>query len=250
MSEGMMNEAIKAQIYIGEILTYIKARIGIAICGMLLGGAVFWIASAWIIKPEYESSISMYVSNTVNAGYSSTINDITASQQLVKTYIALLEDESVYAEISRKLVSEYSQEILEECFKVIEIGGTKFIPPDEIRDCVSMSAENDTEVLKIVVTTSDPVIAAEVCRLLGNIASNIFKVVIQAGDVNDIGVIKMNEEPVSLEPVEMGAVGLAAGAAVSILGILLAYVLDTKIHTVSEFSEKYQVPVLGMIPKY
>lgn len=241
----------KMPFHIEEVLAYIRERTWMIVCGMLLGKAVFLAISFFILKPEYESNISLYISNAVNTTLSSTmnLNDITASQQLVNTYIALLKDESVYSEISRQLVNQYTYDELESCFSVLQIGDTIVIRSQSLRDCITMEAEENTEVLNIKVKTRNPRISADVCGFLSNTASNVFKTVIQAGNVNEIGSIKVNTESVSPDPVEMGIAGAGAGIMSAVFWILLLFVMDTKIHTVAEFGRRCPIPVLGMIPK-
>ena len=220
--------------------------------GLLAGQLLFILISLLFLKPVYEARTSLYVSNvmqTTSRG-NMDINDITASQQLVNTYIALLEDESVVSQLSKRLTENFSIEELEECYPLVRIGDSYFVDRKALKKSITMEAAENTEILQISVKSKNREISAKVCAYVEEIAEGVFQSVIQAGEVNQIGQVEAGEEPVSLGLVEMGILGGAVGAALAVFALLVMIVLDARIQDVEDIKTLYQIPVLGVLPRY
>ena len=236
----------------GRLQSCFKEKGWMIFCGLLAGQLLFILTSLLFLKPVYEARTSLYVSNVIQtASYGNMdINDITASQQLVNTYIALLEDESVVSQLSRRLTENFSIEELEECYPLIQIGESYFVDRKALKKSIMMEAEENTEILQISVRSKNREISAGVCTYVKEIAEGVFQSVIQAGEVNQIGQVEAGEEPVSLGLAEMGILGGAAGSALAVFVLLVLFVLDARIQNVEDIKTLYQIPVLGVLPRY
>ena len=111
----------------------------VILAGFIAAGIGFSIA-AFAITPTYSSSIMLYVNNSSislnDVGFSISSSDLTAAQSLVKTYNVLLKNRTTLD-------------------RVIEETGITYAW-DELYDMIKASSVDETEVMKITVTTIDP----------------------------------------------------------------------------------------------
>ena len=68
----------------------------------LLGVLVMFVVSKLILTPQYRSEVSLYVTNTDSAN-NLNVNDINASQKLIDTYIVILQQDEVMAQVANEV---------------------------------------------------------------------------------------------------------------------------------------------------
>ena len=106
----MNNTKDNEQLDIKRMVEVVLDRIVTIAVITLVFGLVFFAVSKYFVTPKYESSITMYVNNKSDSindvGATKTLaSDITASKQLVPTYIEMIKSNSVLEEVSN-LVEE------------------------------------------------------------------------------------------------------------------------------------------------
>lgn len=96
------------------------------ILGVSLIGAVFFYAySALFITPMYCATVSFYISNTANADVQMLTNsDVSASENLVDTYVYILSSNTVLDAVAAKSGIDEDGSTLREMVTVSPIGGT------------------------------------------------------------------------------------------------------------------------------
>ncbi len=248
-----VEEWFKENAYLlGRLKSYLKEKIWIIFCGLLAGQICFLLIDSFLLKPTYEARTSLYISNVMNtANYDPMdINDITASQQLVNTYIALLEDESVLSGISERLTENFTPQEINECWPLLQIGDNFFVESKALAKSISMEAESNTEILRISVRSGNREISIAVCRYMKDIAEEVFKTIIQAGAVNQIGEVEAGLQPEGLDLMKMGIVGGGLGLVLTLFLLLATFVVDARIQNVEEVKAIYKIPILGVLPRY
>lgn len=237
-----------------EMVSLIWSRIGY----LLLAGIVFAAGAFFYTKLampyRYTSSVSMYVcNNTYNTGISDSVNisDVNASQQLVDTYRVILQDDIVMDTISERLNQDYSQEELSPFISYGLNENDEYMPStEEIKKCISFSSVDETEIMKVSVTTSNPKLSADICNYIVDIAPETIIRVIGAGSVEPIGKVKIAQKPSGPNARKNTAAGFMAGFALAAAIVLVAYFLDNTITNGDSFKTKFNLPVLGEIPYY
>ena len=124
----------------------------IVLAGIIAAGIGFSV-SAFLIKPEYSSSIMLYVNNSSfslgNTSFSISSSEITAAQSLVKTYGEILNNRSTLERVIEKADVPYSYKQMS---KKIQSGQS-----------------NNTEIMRVDVTTNDPYEAAKIANCIAEV---------------------------------------------------------------------------------
>lgn len=197
----------------------------------LFFGALAYVLSAYVITPKYEATVSLYVNNgvTATAQTGTTLNDITASQELVSTYIQILNSETACSDVINTLDLDYSV--------------------SELQEMVSMNAKNETEVLEIHVTSPSPQEAIVVANTFLDSAPDILIRVVKAASVETVDTAARAVK-VSPNTTRNTAVGLLIGFVLGAGVALLMFIVDKRIKNEEDLRQHYQLPVLGAIPSF
>ncbi len=200
----------------------------IVLCIIVLGGIAFGV-SKYMMVPTYSSSITLYVNNNMDSiGTQVNINDINASQKLVATSIEILKSDMVLDKVIGKLGLNCTN--------------------DSLRGMISATSLNGTEVLKVTVISEEPQKSVEIANMIAEIAPAEIIRVITAGGVQLIDTAVINGNPVSPNVTKVTSLGILLGIMISSLGVIIIELLDSSIKSEKDLRNKYQIPVLGVIP--
>ncbi len=201
-------------------------------------GLIFFAVSEYFIQEKYQSSITMYVNNrrsTVNDELENKTlsSDITASQQLVPTYIEMLKSDNVLEEVADKVYEESGEEI----------------SAYQIRQMLSAEALSETEIIEINVKAENPAKAMLIANSIADVAPAKIQEFIERSDVHIIDRAKRSTNPVSPNVRNNIILGALLGFVLSISFILLREIFDVRVKSVDDLVQRFQYPVLGTVPE-
>lgn len=130
--------------------------------------------------------VKFNVTHSNNFSYVTTEN---SKRTLAETYEIILDDLSTYEKISDKFMDEYEAEELEKSDIPLETDekGNRRVSPSYIQSCMSITAENKTEVLKVQATNKTPQIAADICNYITEVAPDILSRVTKDASIEVMG---------------------------------------------------------------
>lgn len=232
---------------IRDLLALLLSKIWfIVICTIVIGTASF-LTAKFIMPTKYESYTTMYVKNQNSVSQETNknvdLNDLNASKSLVSTYIAVLKSNKVMNEVGARLLDSFEEDDLKEVFK-IEDGK---IDADQIKECFSMSAVDETEVMKITANTVNPTLSAEMCTIIGDIAPDFLIRVVGAGSVEIVDEAVPNYKPVSPNVPLITLIGLIVGFSLAVFVVLLIDFFDDTVKESEQLSKKYEKAILGEV---
>ncbi len=177
-------------------------------------------------KNDSGSYSSQTASNTSKMNY---------AKQMIPTYLALIDTNEFYNTVSTNLNNKL---------------GTTY-SSGTIKGAVSSQAVEDTTVFSVTVTTSD-------ANLSFDIANQYTKDVPKVISKSNNGIVNANvvDKPVmatsanNLNYTKNCLIGLVAGLILACAYIILRDMLDIRIKSAEELSERYDIPVLGAIPDF
>ncbi len=184
------------------------------------------------ITPTYNASVMLYVNNSSFALGSTTFSfnasELAAAQSLVDTYIIILG--------TRTTLNE-----------VIAQGGFD-LTYEQLNSMVSAGAVNGTEVFRITVTSTDPVLAAHIANTIADVLPSKVANIVEGSSVRlvDYAVVPTHKAGPNLTMYT--AMGLLAGFVIACVLVMLAVMGDDKIHDEEFLTKRYGVPVLAAIP--
>ncbi len=245
-----MEENQTIEIDLKELLYVLLDKIVIIIlCTIIFALAAFTYTKVFIPK-TYTASLSMFVKN--NHRYDSDdggqieLSDINASQELVNAYIEILTDESVIDLLAQHMNEKYGDNYMESIFGTDPVSGQINTPA--LQNCISLSSKNETEVLSVKVTTTNPELSANMCNAMADIAPDILKRVVGAGSVERIGNAKVPTSPSAPSVSKNTAIGAVAGLVVSCGVIILCKLLNNTAESLEKTAAHLNISPLGEIP--
>lgn len=239
------------ELNLSYIINLIIKKIKLISLFMLLGAMISFAYFYFFVSPKYVSSTSLYVNNKENQSSNAlNINDITASQKLVNTYIVILKNDEVLNKVSARLMQEYTNQQLDEYIGLSDINGKKVIKTDTLRNVLTMSSVDNTEVLKIQAQTKNAEFSARLCTIISDVAPEVLQRIVKAGSVEVIGEPVIEYEKASPNIKINTILGAILGLAIAIAYAILNSILDRTIKGEEDLKTVIDVPILGEIPDF
>ncbi|ADY55806.1 lipopolysaccharide biosynthesis protein [Syntrophobotulus glycolicus DSM 8271] len=216
-----------------KTLNVLWKKAWIIILGTGLSGAIALGITYYFMTPLYTASIKLYVNNSTELAVQITDSDMKASQSLIKTYMTIIQSDTVLEKVITTLGLPPSNE------------QTK-----KIREMVSTNTIYDTEVFAVSVTAANPDEAAQIANTIAGIVPNYIGEIVQGSSVKVVDMAKAPTEKASPSLALHTLIGLMLGLVLSISGILLTELLDRRIETESDLERMFKLPVLGSITDF
>lgn len=206
----------------------------IVLCAVIFGIGGY-IYTAKCVAPMYRSSVLLYVNNTVQTENDVNISasDLATSQRLVKTYIIILRSDPVMDKVAANLKRSTG----------VELSGSA------INGMISAGAENDTEVFRVSVSSTDPVLAAQVANSVAAVAPKEIESVIIGSSAKVVQQAKVAGAPYSPNKTRQAALAAIVGAVLAVAFVLIREFMDVRIKSEEDLAEICNAPILGFIPE-
>ncbi len=214
-----------------RLTRYLLKKIWIILLAGLVCGAAGTAYSVFFVKDSYTAVATMYVyngnPNVVNYNYTNE-SDLDTAVQLVETYKIVVKSNKVLNAVRERLG----------------------LPLDiaYISKTLSMESVSDTGVMRIACTTEDPVLSADICNAVVDIAPGEIIRVVSAGSCEVIDYAEVPEQPNSHRTLRNAAIGFLAGICLTAGLFYVLFLFNKKLKDSSELVEMYELPLLSSIP--
>lgn len=210
--------------------TYLRKWWVISIC-LLLAGAIAFACTYFLITPVYQAKVSVYVNNrgSQNANYVSP-SDLSASSQLVETYMSMVSSDRVLDKVSDKMNNAYTT--------------------NQIRSCMAVSQVKETEIFHIYVSHTVPEEAARIVNTIAEIAPTEIAGLVEGSSARVVDMAKVPEAPASPSYIKMTMLGGVLGALIAVAFITVQFLQDTRIKDEDDLLALYNLPILGRVPDF
>ena len=206
----------------------------IVLCAVIFGIGGY-IYTAKCVAPMYRSSVLLYVNNTVQTENDVNISasDLATSQRLVKTYIIILRSDPVMEKVAANLERNTGKKLS---------GGA-------INGMISAGAENETEVFRVSVSSTDPVLAAQIANSVAAVAPKEIEAVIIGSSAKVVQQATVAGAPYSPNKTRQAALAAIVGAVLAVAFVLIREFMDVRIKSEEDLAEICDAPILGFIPE-
>ena len=229
------NEQLDQEYYTIDIMQILKAfwhkAWAIVLTAVIAGAAGFSIAS-FVIAPQYSSSIMLYVNNgnisLGNTGFSISSSEISAAQSLVKTYTEILKNRTTLERVIDKCDVKYTY--------------------SELSDMIVAAPSNETEIMKVTVTSTDPYEAAKIANCIAEVLPVRISEIIDNASMEVVDSAVPELKKISPSITKYTAVGILLGALFAMAIIALGAILDDTIHDEEYILKHYDYPILAKVP--
>ena len=213
------------------LVAYLRKWWLIAI-GVGLTASVALLITLFCVTPKYQAVSSIYVNNNKIAGDKEYVSnsDLSASINLVKSYIKVTESNRVLEKAAAKLNGDYTAA--------------------QLKIMVNAKQIDETEIFGIYVIHEDPKEAARIANAVAEVAPNEINSIIVGSSANIIDPAEIPVARYSPSYTQSAVIGGAAGLLAVLVYLTIMYLKDTRIRDENDLIDMFEIPVLGRIPDY
>ena len=191
------------EIDLKEIIYYIFKKKLFVILAIIICGVIGIFYTKYMVTPMYSSYSTVVLSKpedttliengtTEASSNSITQNDVTLNQKLISTYSEIMKSRTV----AEQVINELNLNISE----------------NELMSNVSVSAKDDTEMLKISVSNKDPQIAAQIANSITEVFKVKIKEIYNIENVTTIDTAIASNSPYNVNYIKNSAIFALIGA--------------------------------------
>lgn len=200
----------------------------------VIGGLVGFSASTFLMAPKYTSVAKVYVDGSQRSDNSGVnMNDLTTNARLVSTYIEILCSDTYMNQIATKAKEENSK---------YNLSGA------DIKRDITMGSANETEILEIKYSDISPERARDVLQILLDNAQSEITRIVPGCRVNIVDRANLPTTTSSPNTKQNTFIAIFIGVVFGVAVILIKEILDNRIKDEDDLKNKYNIPVLGIIP--
>ena len=224
---------MKEEINLVKILEIILKLWWFVLIFAIIGGIVAFSISSFLMTPQYTSVARVYVDGGSQKapGSGTTYNEITTNTRLVSTYIEVLCGDTYLGSISRKAK---------------KLGYN--VTGQQIKGNITMNSANETEILEIKYADLSPEKAQAILQLILDSAQREINRIISGCQVNVVDNASLPTTTSSPNVKQNTFIGIFVGVVLGIAVIFIRELLDTRIKDEDDLKNRYNIPVLGVIP--
>lgn len=205
----------------------------------LIATAIFVFAAAavvlsvYFIEPVYQSDTTLYIGKEVEAGSAANLDyyDLLLGSQLVKDYRELVNSRLVANQVLKDL-------------KLDNISVGNFL------NKLSVDSKNDTRVVQISVTDTDPIMAKDIANKVADVFIEKVIVIMHVKNVEVIDRAEVSNSPVRPNKIMNVAIGVLAGAVLGFCSAFFIEFFDSTVKTSEDIREYLDMTVIGTIPVF
>ncbi len=193
---------------------------------------VFGVATGLLTNDTYSARCSMYIMNTSQRDNSTGVsaNGLEASQRLVDECIILIKSNNVMGEVS----------------EAVNARGFE-TTPESVRASLSLTAVENSALLRLTSTTEDPELSQVICEELieysPSIVNYAMRGLVTMTKIDDVSEASKNSPMVARNAILGGVFGMLL-----ICGLILVrYLMDNTIKDEKDLKTRFNVNVLGMV---
>jgi len=183
-----------------------------------------------IQTPMYNSYTTMVLTMNSDDGSNQSItqSDITLNKNLISTYRGIMR----------------SHRILNQVINNLSLG----VSADELKTRVSVTTEDDTELIRISVNDENAANAKDIANEIAKVFSNDIQDIYSIKNVSIIDYAEESSSPYNVNLAKQIILMFLIGLVLSCAVIFIMFYFDTTIKNTEEIEKKIGLPCLGVVP--
>lgn len=217
------------EINLKELFEFVKSKIEIIIITTILVCTLGCLYILFLQKPMYKSYTTVVLkSSSENGGITQT--ELSINKNLVQTYAEIIKSRRILDQVINNLKLSTSYGVLS--------------------GRVSVSAVNNTEIIRISVSDEAP----EVARDIANEAAKVFtKEIDSLYKMDNVGILddaKESERPYNINIVKQLIICFFIGLVLSLGILFIIFYFDRTIKSTEQIEQKIKLPILGSVQDF
>lgn len=215
-----------------HIIKYLWKKVWLIILVGILGAVIGFSYATFMVTPMYSSAVMLYVNNSSfslgTSSFSISSSELTAAQSLVKTYTVILKNRTTLNLVNEKLEGNYTYE--------------------QLYGMVSANSVNETEVLKVSITTDDPKAACSIANAIAEVLPVRISEIIEGSSMEVVDTAVVDTHKVSPNVTRHTELGFIIAAVACVILLVIVALLDDTIHDEEYIHRTYDYPILAKVP--
>lgn len=225
----------ETEIDLRDIMMCLASNAVIIILSALIGAFGMFLISSTLMKQKFESSTKIYVLNQQD-NQTVTYSDLQTGSQLTKDYAELIVSRTVTTQVIADLDLQNKYPDMAD------------IIPEELAEMIDVTTQQDTRILKITVTDTNPTRAQDIANAVRIASSDQIYQVMDIKAVNVVDYANLPENPVSPDLMKNAVMGALIGFIIAAAIVIVRYLLDDTIKTPDDVERYLGLSVLASIP--
>ena len=215
-----------------ELFDFIKDKFFLLIFIVLIVCLIGCMYSLFVQKPLYSSYTTVVLGGDESKEKTESItqNDITLNQNLVETYAEIVKSKRVINQVINELKLNMSYE--------------------NLSSKITVTAVNDTEIIKITVTDQDAIKAKNIANTTATYFTNEVVKLYSLNNVNILDKATSAKNPYNISIVKQLIIYTMIGFVVGFGIIFIIYYFDRTIKSAEQIEQKLNLPILGSVENY
>lgn len=225
-----VDDSYEVSIDLMELVGVVRQKLGYIILVGILFAAVAMAYKMFLYKPEYTSTIKLYVVNRQSQDNTSALtqSDLQSSALLTQDYVDLIETRTVMESVIAKLGldMDYKQLLAK----------------------VSVSTETNSRIITIDVSDDDPYEAWQIAKQIQEEASANITAVVKTDAITTAQQPNIATVPSNAIGLKMIILAAVAGMVLAAIIFCIIYIMDDKFSTPEDAARYLGLGTLGSIP--
>ena len=232
MNEREKIQSGEVEIDLKRLLEAVIAKGWLVAIVAVLCAVLTFVGTFFFITPQYQSSAVFYVNNNSlslgDASFSLSTGDISAAKSLVNSYIVILKTRASLNDVIDYAEVDYTY--------------------GQLKNMITASAVDDTEIFEVVVTCEDPYEAEKIANAIAYILPKRISSIIEGTSAKIVDYAVVAAKPSSPSYTNNTLLGFLAGLALTVGIIILREIFDITIRTEEDITQCCTHPVLAAVP--
>ncbi len=210
-----------------ELLYYLKKKVIVIVAVCLVCAVAGFVGTKLFVALEYTTNTRMYVLNRSNEN-NVVASDFQVAAYVMNDYKALITGQNVTKEVISRLGLD--------------------MKPSALSAKIQVTSPENTRVLQINITDTNPQMAADIANTVREVASAQIKQIMDVSAVQTVYEAEVPQEPSGPNAMRNAVLAAALGL-VAVIGIYaVIFILDDTIRTEEDVMRHLGLGILGVIP--
>ena len=210
-----------------ELYYVLKSKIVPIIAASLLGAVIAALISLFVITPTYKSTSKLYV--LTKSTSITSIMDIQVGSSLASDYVELIK----------------SRPVMEKVITNLKLQDVDY---ETMLTKVTVVNKQDTRILEITATDSDPEVARDIANETANISKTQISDIMRSDEPTEVEKGIVEDSPISPAKTKNTIIGFLLGFVASCGLFIIRYLMDDTVKTPEDIEKYLELEVLGNIP--
>lgn len=196
---------------------------------LFTGMGVFY--TKFMVTPNYKATATLVLTKNTTDDGTITQTEVTLNQKLVATYTELIKSSNT---VLKQVIANLNSDISEETLK----------------NSVSVSLVNNTQLIEISVTNENPEMAKAFANEITNVFIEKVKEIYKIDNINVVDEAKVPTAPYNINHMKNIMIFAFIGVIIAFGFVFIVGLFDTTIKTAEEAEKRLGLTVLASIPNY